>query len=1137
MKQRAIIIGILSLIGSIVQAHEYVSTSVLASGNIVKIQVPSTGVYRLSYEQIAALGIKPEQVRLLGYGGNLINQDFRQTREDDVPSTPFYMNKGNDGVFSEGDYILFYAKGPVDWRWNNSTYARTRNYYANYGCYFLSDNVGEQLLIAMTDTLAGNPLYEISTHTALQLHEEEEMNLVDLGGTEGGGREWYGNMMTAGTSLRIPFTFPDAVNQQPMLCRINAAGSSSIITKLFVRVASATDSCQFSRLTSTTDKATTKSRDIKTKVTGSDLPVVLQYSASLSTSKAYINYIEMQVTSRIQLRDDYLIIRNTDNLKSPALSRYHLLGADAYTQVWNITTPTQTYQCNTTWQGDTLCWLSGSMTPQVFLAIRTNASFPTPASRGKVYNQNIHQQLRGVQHVIVTPEYLRSAAEQLKQAHEQINKNERWWVVSDEEVYNEFSSGTPDASAIRWMMKYLWDNFKNTSQAPRTVLLFGDGSFDNRQLLKTSGTPVLLTYQAENSVSEPLAYATDDYFGWLEDNDGMSGTKWQDYLATMEIGVGRLPVTTYEQAEQVVNKISTYLKNANSGSWKQQLCFLADDGDNGSSYDGGQHVRSVEMATNAVAQIAPEYIINKIYLDSYDQETTATGGRYPTAQATYNNMLQSGVLLMDYAGHGSSNNICSELFLTRQIVENMTNTNLGVWALATCSFSHFDKRDLSTAEVAILNPNGGAIGVISSARTAYVTQNEQLNKYVCANIVTHNSDGTYPYNLGEVLSLAKNSMGRDNNKLCYLLLGDPSVKLNYPSPYQVLITNMPDTLRALDLVTISGYIANEAKDTVPFNGELTIKVYDKQQVLCTRGNDQPIVEAKDTVHYLDYPYLLFVGQCEVKDGMFTTQFRMPKDLRYNIDYARLTLFATGDDATGHAEALGHSEAFKVGGSSSFRIEDNEGPEMELYLNSFFFRDGDEVNSTPHFYANLRDENGINTAGSGIGHDLMLTIDNDAKQAYVMNSYYTSSKGSYQEGLVSYPMTTLADGQHSLSFRACDMLNNATTKYLGFTVNSSMSPEVKRLLVYPNPVSRSGELNMQLQYDRPDDLITITLSFYDLMGHTVWSTTRQTYGYNGTASLTVSMNEMSLPSGVYLYQLRIENSTQRSVPHSGKIIVY
>jgi len=1139
MRRTLTILLALSLCIKLIAAHTYVESSVLSSGNIVKLQISSTGIYMLTYDQIQDMGLNPSKVRILGYGGNLIEQDFTKPRIDDVPSVPFYMNKGKDNVFNSGDYILFYANGPVGWDWNTTSriYKHTRNCYADYGCYFLSDNAGEQLLLTTQTPLTESTPYDIYTYTALQLHELDQCNLVDLNGESGGGREWYGESITANAKLTIPFTFADADKNGKLICRADAAASANDYTSLLVNVAGESGLCYFSSLASVQHaSATTGSCTISSaSPTGNSLPVKLTYESSLNSAVAYLNYIEMQVPCTLRLREDVLFIRNTEHIGESTASRYHLLGADANTQIWNITHPASACLMSTTWEGDTLCWLGSNQEAQLFAAVRVNSTnWSSPASRGRIANQNIHKELAGKQHVIVSPDEFRSAAERLKTAHEQYSPNEKWVVVSDEQVYNEFSSGTPDASAIRWMMKYMYDTAPNDDAKPLSLLLFGDGSFDNRQLLKTSPAPVLITYQAINSTVETDAYATDDYFGWLGDKDGVSGTSWRDAIATMSIGVGRLPVNTYEEAENVVDKIILYLSNATAGKWKQQLCFLGDDGDH------GLHISTVDLAAQSVAVTAPSYVVNKIYLDAYEQETSASGESYPLAYNTFCNFLQSGVLLMDYAGHGSANNICSEMFLTRKQVENMTNLNQGLWALASCNFSHFDQTSTSTAEVAVLNPHGGAIGVISSDRTVFATPNAIINNYLCQNLFYHTDPFTYPYSIGEALRRAKNQCGSNSiNKLPYVLLGDPAIKLSHPCQYEIIISDMPDTFHALDLITIHGYISNgdtlssPRRDTISFDGELAVNVYDKQKIVYTKDNDEPDASKKVYIPFDDYPNILFSGITEVKDGLFTITFRMPKDIRYNTDLGRITLYAKGQVENLFAEAMGHTEQFMVGGSSPLVISDNQGPTIKMYLNDSSFVSGDNVNATPHFFAELYDQNGINTVGSGIGHDLQLIIDNSNKQTYILNSYYTSTSNSYQRGNVNYILPELSNGSHTLSFRAWDMLNNSTTQTLGFTVDNEMGPNIKSVVVYPNPVSKFGTLNMQIKHDRPDDLLDIELTLYNTLGQKVWSSYRNLYD----TTVSFDMSEAMLPAGTYIYQFIIQTSTQASEKHSGRIIVY
>jgi len=1122
------------------QAHTYVNSSNLSSGNIVKLQVNSTGLYSLSYEQIQAMGITPQKVRILGYGGNLIPQNFTLERVDDVPSIPFYMNKGADGVFSEGDYIIFYANGPVGWDWSNSYFVRTRNCYADYGCYFISDSAGEQLLLQPGEEIEAGFAYDVYSYTALQVHEQDKVNLIDItNGKEGGGREWYGELFNQTSStLTLPFSFQDVDTSQTLTCRVEAVAASSSTSSMKVEVSGGKKTINFTAIPVTDfySKGTVGKTTISSATPVSNsLPVTLTYSTSLASATAYLNFVEMQVPCLMKLSGNSLFIRNTEHVGSNLPSKYHLTGANQYTQVWNMTKPTEAYIVPTTLQGDTMCWIGSNDTPQLFIAVRTNVKdWSAPASRGRVPNQNLHKILLGKQHIIITPEEFSQAAAKLKQAHEQYNPSESWCVVTDEQVYNEFSSGTPDASAYRWMMKYLYDTNKETELAPKTLLLFGDGSFDNRKILKTSPVPYLLTYQAENSIKETDAYATDDYFGWLEDKGGVYGSKWDDKRATMQIGVGRLPVRTYEEAEDMVEKLTAYMRNESHSNWKQQLCFLADDGDQNT------HTQCADQAAVAVAQAAPDFVVNKIYLDSYEQETSASGESYPVAYNTFCNLLQSGVMLMDYAGHGSANNICSEMFLTRKQVENMTNTNQGVWALATCNFAHFDQSEQSTAEIAVLNKLGGAIGVMSADRTVYASENAVINKYFCANLFEHTDPFTYVNTIGEALRLAKNSTGSSSiNKLPFLLLGDPSIKLNYPCQYRVVITEMPDTLHALDLVTIRGYISmgdtmlSAGSDTVDYTGLLHITVYDKQQTIATRDNDESDESKKQIYYFQDYPNKIFAGEADIKDGLFTVQFRVPKDIRYSMGLGRMTLYATGVVNAQSAEAIGHYEQFCVGGSSKWIIDDTQGPNMHIYLNTPFFIDGDVVNRTPHFYADLSDENGINTIGSGIGHDIKLVLDNSPKQTYILNNYYTANNNSFTQGTVSYILPELTDGYHSLSFQAWDLLNNATSETIGFTVDTASGPSAISQIVYPIPVSKSGTLHMLLANDRPDDLLFVDVAFYDLMGRKIWSTYRSLIDNN----VDIDMLDSSLQPGSYVYQFTIQTTTQVSKKYSGRLIVY
>ena len=738
---------------------------------------------------------------------------------------------------------------------------------------------------------------------------------------------------------------------------------------------------------------------------------------------------------------------------------------------------------------------------------------------GTVKNQNLHR-LKNIDYVIICPEGYEEVSADLAKAHEE-KEGITWAVVTDQQVYNEFSSGTPDATAYRWLMKMLYDRADgNGIAAPRWLLLMGHGTFDNRKLLTTSGTNLLLCYEAKNSTNEVNAYASDDYFAFLDDNEGES-----DASATMDIGVGRLPVNTVQEARTTVDKIIAYMTNSNPGKWKNQLVYLADDG------EAGTHTETSEISAEMIRLANPDFVVHKIFLDAYPQETNASGESYPQAKNRLDNLLKNGCLFFDYSGHGGYNNITSEAILTLRDVETMHNTNLAFWLFATCNYAEFDTGKRCAAESAVLNPNGGAVGILAATRTVYASQNNNLNRNVCAELFAHETTFHYEATLGEAIRKGKNRLGIDTNKLPYVLLGDPALRLNYPTDYFVQTTTKIDTLNALSVQHVEGQIIDEDSVVVSdFEGTVNITIYDKIQVIPTRDNDDYGDEPR-VVNYLDYPNTLFSGSTAVKEGRFAYTFMVPRDIRYNFGNGRIVYYAKTADSLETAEGVGHFEDFIIGGTGSILTTDTTGPEMKIYLNTPAFVDGGKTYATPRFYADLADSSGINTAGAGIGHDLLLIVDDDAKQTYILNEYFTAADNSYTEGQVSYRMEKLANGPHSLVFRSWDLLNNSSSQSLNFVVEAGIDPSIYSVTTYPNPARAQSVVNFIVQYDQPDELISTEVYLYNTAGQLIW---RQTQG--NPDKVTINLAQMNLGAGIYIYNVKIKSPTSGTSTAAGKIIV-
>lgn len=1091
--------------------HSYAERSVLADGHWVKIRVSESGVCRMSFSELRSAGLEPSQVRVFGYGGAQKEQDFSKPNIDDLPQVPVYVGE---------DYILFYVQGPISWTYNGSRFAHTRNTYSDFGYYLLSDDAGDMLLFPEAEAVSGSPT-DVTYYSYYQVQDEDSVNLIDRTGVSGGGRTFYGEQFAAGQTRTFTFSTPYANGDNSSVyidMAANAATTSTVKAKLnntsskSIYISSIPDHYTFGVAGTISMNGASEEQNQR---------VTIQFVNSNASALAWLNYIEITTPSELVMTGSYMGIRSLVNRNTTNPVRFLLRNTTASTQIWDVTDLAAIQRMPTTMVDDQLAWV-GTQADGVheYIAVNTDGTkFVQAEVVGEVKNQNLHA-LSNIDYIIICPEGYEDVSEDLAKAHE-AKQAITYAIVTDQQVYNEFSSGTPDATAYRWLMKMLYDRAKNgIGQQPRWLLLMGHGTFDNRKLLRNSGTSLLLTYQSKNSVNEIKAYATDDYFAYLDDNEGAIDTQGR-----MDIGVGRLPVESLDEARTTVDKLIQYIRNEQTGKWKNQLVYLADDGENGT------HTETAEKSAELVRIKNPDFIVHKIFLDAYPQEVNASGESYPLAKNRVLNLLKNGVLFFNYSGHGGYNAITNESILNLKDIAGMTNKNQAFWLFATCNFAQCDAGKRSAAETAVLNPKGGAIGILAATRTVYASQNTNLNRSVCDTLFGHSDVFHYDMTLGEAISIGKNLLGSDENKLAYVLLGDPCMRLNYPTDYHVETLTEMDTLNALSVQHVEGRIIDEDLNIVSdFNGKVDITIYDKMQSIPTRDNDNVGGDPR-VIAYNDYPNTIFSGATDVKDGLFNYTFMVPKDIRYNFDNGRIVYYAVTADSLETAEAVGHFEQFIIGGTGSTVAIDTIGPEMEIYLNSPAFRNGDKTYATPRFFANLYDENGINTAGAGIGHDLMLIIDDDPKMIYSLNEYFTAANNSYQAGQVSYLMEELANGPHSLTFRAWDLLNNSTTKSLNFIVEAGLDPSIYNVTTYPNPVQQSGVVHLIVNYDQPDELIETEIYLYNTAGQMVYS-----HKQDNPDAVSINLPSLGLNTGVYIYSVKIKSASSKYSTTSGKIIV-
>lgn len=1098
--------------------HTYTENSVLAQGKFVKIRIAESGVYKLTYEDLNAMGLSPANVRIYGYGGAVLEQDFKKNRIDDLPEVAVYMNKGSDGVFNAGDYILFYAQGVNKWTYNPSSamFVHSLNSYSTYGYYFVTSGTseGKRIQNSFVSVPSSATVYPVDEFVDYQVYEKELKSLINS------GKEFYGEPFETTAAKSFKFTSPNVKTTfSSVKARLSVASASSLSSYFtFSLNGSQTYNLSVGDIGDKYEHAKASTGTFTFKPVSDNLDFILRYSLPGTSSVGYLNYIELNTRRLLKMSGAVMPFQNVDYYGTDTYSRFSVSNAGTNVQIWDITNQLDIKSITAEIQNGNLTFYGSNAQVYSYLSIDpTNAAaFSKPEIVGNVSNQNLHGLALADMIILTAPEFVKQAQE-LADAHRNID-HLTVHVVTTEQVYNEFSSGTPDATAYRWLMKMFYDRAKaqnNTADMPKYLLLFGKGSYDNRKLLKTSGVNYILTYQTENSLHEISSYVTDDYFGLLDDNEGADVP-----IGLLDIGIGRFPVSNTDEADVVVTKTISYMKNERKGMWKNQLCFVADDGDN------ALHMSQADMIASNVANKFSDYQVNKIFLDAYNQVSTASGEYYPVARTQLLNNIQNGLLLLNYTGHASENGWTNESILLANDVMNLSNKNLPLWIGATCDFLQFDNQAVSAGEQVLLNPSGGGIGIISAARPVYAYENMTFDKQICDNLF-RKANGEH-FRLGDVFSLAKNNAGININRLSYVFMGDPALKLNYPTKYKVVTSEIKnrsnvvtDTLKALSVVSVKGYIADDSGNVVTgFNGVVSVNVYDKIQSITTLNNDRD-----GAMTYFDRPNVLFSGKAEAKDGWFTIEFMLPKDIKYNYGGGRMNYYAY-DYNNNENEAQGTYENFIVGGSDSNIQYETEGPEIKTGLNNYNFVSGGKVNETPLFMAQISDISGVNRVGSGIGHDLLLTIDDDPNQVYILNDYYQTDFGSYTSGNLKFRMPELSVGKHSLKFRAWDLLNNSSTVALNFEVVKNLAPEIFDISNYPNPVKTYT--NIAVNYDRPETILDTRVEIFDVSGRKVWSFT-QTNADEIKWDVT-SMEGVKVKTGIYLYRVTV--TTGDKEVHSG-----
>ena len=1116
---------------SVKAGERYTDNSVLSKGNWVKIQIEQDGIYKLTYSELKKMGFDdPSKVAVYGYGGWPLEEDFTKPYVDDLPAVP---------VLKKDDYILFYGRGTTKWeaQIRNENFTHTNNPYSVYGYYFLTDGaevkVPEQIKYDRTTS------ERIETFDDYLLHEKELVS-INLSGRR--LFEKLSQSVQTFNDFGNPETLGIVEGEIYVDCRFvpltTTSEAQGEITLSFAgnKLYNGNTSLYSGTYTKGKDMELAKKYEYKA---GDHLSVKLEYKRSQQPSTdGYVDYIRLNVKRQLKTYNEPYTFFRSFKSRNHA-SRFVIEGANSACMVMDITDPANCKIIETELTGSTMSFtIPESNSLREFVLIRTDRTdFPVPVSIGAVECRNLHG-WSNKDMIIISPSTLRKEAERLKEAHE-TQDGLRVEVVTPEEIYNEFSSGTPDATAYRRFMKMLYDKAASKEDRPKYLLLFGDGAYDNRFVTESwskmsdkERENFLLTFQSENSLDEK-SYVTDDYFGFLDDASNGKSVE----SCPVDIGIGRFPIRSVSDARKMVNKVIRYMNNEELGIWKSETCFVADDGGNADK-DKNMHMEQADAAAKTVERQASDILAGRLFFDNYVKDFSSSNP-YEAVTSQMNKKLREGLSLINYTGHGNTTSWSDEKVLTQQIIDKFSYSKLPLWITATCDFCRFDALATSAGESIFLNEKSGGIALYTTVRVAYADTNEIINRHFLESLFTQDANGQYPV-LGDVVKETKRKHTGPRN-LNFTFIGDPAIKLNLPT-YKIRISTINgkdvalDTpnFRAYDEVVVEGEILSQDNLSVDnFNGKLDVKVMDSKISITTRNN----FRNESAFKYEDYKNLVYKGSTQVQNGKFSFSFYVPGNISYSGKAGKMILYAS--DSEQKIEAKGNFTNYKVQGTSDDPLDDHEGPEIvKLYLNDSTFVSGDKVNTTPFFYARLWDQTGVDITEGGVGHDVMLMIDNKPFTSYNLNSYYDNIFGRKGEGEVRFGIPQLSAGQHEAVFKVWDVMGNPTTYTFRFEVDESLKPFITNIVATPTPAK--GNVEFHLTHNRPESQMKVGIMVYDIAGRLHWK-----HEETGSSELfkdyvidwDLRNNSGShVRPGVYIYRAAISTNNSKEATEAKKMII-
>jgi hypothetical protein len=1108
------------------------TTSALANGTWQKLAIKSKGVYKIDYNFVRNIlkqsgSINSANIKLLGNGGKMIDEANYNPAPDDLLENALDMHDGGDGIFDDGDYFLFYASGPIDWvkdSTNKQFYHRT-NLYADSSYYFISFNNGSGIRMSNAPS-ASSPNATVTSYNEYALHENELVNLGMFGKT------WWGESFgaTGGFDNNQTFSFPfnnlnDTVYYKYQLGNASIAATGKFSVVLNGSLIGNHDNIPgISGQDGDNPVVAVSNSGLLVQASSAGLNFDISYTNYGTNGKAYLDFIEINTRRQLIINAcNQLSFRDWNSVHPSAVAQFNIANANNNTKVWDVSNPILPLYINGTLSGTSYSFVQVANSLHEYICI--DNIFLNPAYVGVVTNQNLHG-IDQVDYIIVAHPEMMDAANKLADFHRNYSKLKV--VTADvNQVYNEFASGASDIAAIRDFVRMFYKRAgTDPNLMPKYLLLLGQASYDYKNIIHND-VKIVPTFETAESINSSAGFCSDDFFAILDSSENIS-----QGLPLMDIGVGRIPATSANEAMAVVDKIIRYKSNAALGVWRLNNIYIADKEDG-----GGNHLEDADQMYQTVSASSDLYRAQKVYIDNMNIIATPGGPRCPDANKIINDNIYKGAFLCNYSGHGSIYTLSSKRIVTQDDYNSWNNLyKMPIMITATCDFSRFDNPALQSAgEKIMLKGNGGAIALVTTTQVVYATYNRIFNTSYLNAQFTKTTNGWHTF--GDAFQISKNyvmSTGDVINSRKFALLGDPAIVPNFPR-YNVVTDSLQkingdnayatDTIQSLGSYRIKGSIRDDAGMVMnDFNGKVNVTFFDKAQIISVQTDNSGATFRK----YSQQNNIIFKGNISVTNGTFSFDFITPKDINYEYGKGKISYYADN----GNIDAAGTDTSYIVGGFAANAIIDEDAPIVRAFMNDSLFEDGGITGSNSVLYAIISDKSGINVSGNFIGHDLSAVLDDAIEAPYILNEYYETAANTYQKGYVNFPINNLSNGQHTLRIKAWDVFNNSGEGSVSFEVLDGKIMRINNLYSYPNPFR--DITHFVFEHNHPNEALKTTIHIFNTSGNLVRKI-EQTFTPSGsrTAELTWdgtgNAGEKLIP-GIYTYRIRI--ATEKNIEDLG-----